>query len=161
MKQIGLLMVLLLLFAVTSCGSTKPTVTDKEETTKTSVETIHDTVFKTKIDSSAYKALLECRGGKVVVKEVTQSEPGRKLKSPKVRVDNNQLNVDCEARAEELFASWKSKEVKETRYITITKTNFVNVLTFWQQFQIKGFRILSALILLYITWIIIKSKIKL
>jgi hypothetical protein len=144
-----------------SCSSTKPSVTDKEVTTIKSVEKVHDTIFKTEIDSSTYRALLECRDGKVVVKEVTQAEPGRKLKSPKVRIDNNQLSVDCESRAEELFAFWKSTQVQDIQYRTITVTKFTNILTFWQQFQIKGFHILSILILALIAWLIIKSKFKL
>ena len=158
MKNIKLLFSLFCLFAMVSCSSTKPSVTDKEVTTTKSVEKVHDTIFKTEIDSSTYKALLECRDGKVVVKEVIQSEPGRKLKSPKVRIDNNQLNVDCRAEAEKLFAFWKSTNIQEVQYRTITVTKFTNILTFWQQFQIKGFRILSILILLLIIWLIIKSK---
>ena len=162
-NKIGLLISLFFLFAVVSCKSTKPTVTEKETITKSTIETVHDTVFKTEIDSSSYKALLECRDGKVVVKEVTQAEPGRKLKSPKVRIDNNELSVDCEALVEQLFAFWKSIQVQDIQYRTITveKTKFTNILTFWQQFQIKGFRILFILILLIVIGLIIKSKFKL
>lgn len=162
MKKIGLLISsLFVLFAVVSCSSTKPTVTEKEIVTKTTVETVHDTVFKTEIDSSTYKALLECRDGKVVVKQVMQAEPGRKLKSPKVRLDNNELKVDCEARAEALFASWKSTHVQDIQFRINTITKFTNKLTFWQQFQIMGFRILSGLVLLLIIGLLIKSKFKL
>ena len=162
MKKIGLLISsLFFLFAVVSCSSTKPTVTEEQITTKTTVQTVHDTVFKTEIDSSAYRALLECRDGKVVVKEVSKSEPGRILKSPKVRVDNNNLSVDCEAKAQELFAFWKSTQVKEIEYRTITITKFTNILTFWQQFQIKGFRILCVLLLVLAVCLYIKSKFKL
>ncbi len=159
-NKIGLLISLFFLFAVVSCKSTKPTVTEKETITKSTIETVHDTVFKTEIDSSSYKALLECRDGKVVVKEVTQAEPGRKLKSPKVRIDNNELSVDCEALVEQLFAFWKSIQVQDIQYRTITveKTKFTNILTFWQQFQIKGFQILSGIILLLIIGLLIKSK---
>lgn len=161
MKNIKLLFSLFCLFAMVSCSSTKPSVTDKEVTTTKSVEKVHDTIFKTEIDSSTYKALLECRDGKVVVKEVIQAEPGRKLKSPKVRIDNNQLNVDCRAEAEKMFAFWKSTQVQDIQYKTTTVTKFINQLTFWQQFQIKGFRILSVLILLITGGLILKSKLKL
>ena len=155
------LLFLFVLFAMVSCSSTKPSVTDKEVTSTKSVETVHDTIFKTETDSSLYRALLECREGKVVVKEVTQAEPGRKLKSPKVRIDNNELKVDCRAEAEKLFAFWKSTQVQDIQYRTITVKKFTNILTFWQQFQIKGFRILSILILVLIIGLILKSKLKL
>ena len=162
MKNIGLFLgSLFFLFAVVSCKSTKPTVTEQETITKTTVETLHDTVFKTEIDSSAYRALLDCREGKVVVKEVTNAEPGRNLKSPKVRIDNNILSVACEAKAQELFAFWKSTQVQDIQYKTNTVTIFTNILTFWQKFQIIGFRILGALFLALVIWLIIKSKFKL
>ncbi len=148
----------LLFFAVVSCKSTKPTVKEKEVKTTTITETLHDTVFKTQIDSSSYKALLECQNGKVIIKSVTQAEPGRILKSPKVRVDNNELNVDCEARAQELFAYWKSTQVSQIEYREVPK--LINELTFWQEFQIKGFCIFSLLTLLLIIWLIIKSYFK-
>jgi hypothetical protein len=160
-NKIGLLLgSLFFLFAVVSCKSTKPTVTESETTTKTKVELVHDTIFKTETDSSTYKALLECRDGKIVVKEVIKAEPGRKLKSPTVRIDNNKLSVDCEARAEELFAFWKSTQVQETVFKIKEVPIITNILTFWQQFQIKGFRVLLITTLLTIIWLIIKQKLK-
>jgi hypothetical protein len=160
-KLYTILVCFVLLFAVASCKSTKPTVTKTETQTKTITEKIHDTIFKIEKDSSSYKALLECQNGKVVVKEVIQSEPGRKLKSPKVRVENNKLNVDCQLDEQKLYAFWKSTQVQDVQYRTITVTKFINQLTFWQEFQIKGFRILSILILALVIGLIIKSKLKL
>lgn len=149
---------LFVLLAVVSCNSAKPTVTSTETNTKTVTETIHDTVFKTEIDSSTYKALLECRDGKVVVKNVMLAEPGRKLKSPRVRMDNNVLNIDCTAKAEELFANWKSKEIKEIQFVNTTITKYINVLSFWQQLQIKGFYFLVLVLIMLCLWQFIKSK---
>ena len=104
-------------------------------------------VFKIQKDSSSFKALLECQNGKVVVKNVTQAEPGRTLKSPKVRLDNNKLNVDCELKEQELYARWKSQQVKETEVKTVNITKFINNLTFWQKVQIWLGRLLLLLLL--------------
>jgi hypothetical protein len=93
--------------AITSCGSKKAFV-QKEITKDTIIETLHDTVFQVKKDSSYYNALLECQNGKVVIAAVTETSSGRKLKPPKVVIQDNQLFVDCYAEAESLFASWKS-----------------------------------------------------
>jgi hypothetical protein len=158
-KLLALLGCLFLTFAVTSCKSTKPTVNVTETATKTTIEKVHDTIFKTEIDSSSYKALLDCRDGKVVVKEVIQTEPGRILKSPKVRIDNNKLDVDCKAKAEQLFAQWKSTQVNDIQFKTNTITNTINKLTFWQEFQIKGFRILAIILLLLLVWSVLKKRI--
>lgn len=133
-----------------ACNSPKPAIVDNNTTTtKTIQETIHDTVFKIEKDSSTYKALLDCENGKVVIKNVSESLPGRNLKSPRVRLtDNNKIQVDCEAKAQELFAKWKSTHEKEVIYKE-TKFPFkVNELTGWQNFQIWCGRVFLLLLLL-------------
>ena len=132
-KQIG--MVLLLVF-LASCSSPKPAVAQSKTHTITVTETVHDTIFKIEKDSSSYQALLACQNGKVVVANVTQTEPGRSLKSPRVRVENNKLYVDCELKKQELYAFWKSKQLKEVEIKTIRITKYINQLTFWQKLQI-------------------------
>lgn len=150
-----------LLFVLTillvSCGSRKSAVV-QNNTVKTITETVHDTIFKIEKDSSYYQALLDCQDGKVIVKNVSQSEPGRTLKSPKVRLENNILRVDCEAKAQELFAKWKSTH--ETEVIRITKEVPVttNILTWWQQTKIKLFWFFGAILLAQIIWQIVKRK---
>jgi hypothetical protein len=84
------------LVVLASCGSSKPATTENKTQIIRVKETVHDTVFKIEKHSSSYWALLECQNGKVVIKEVSQAEPGRTLKSPRVRLDNNQLKIDCE-----------------------------------------------------------------
>ena len=138
-----------LALVLVSCKSPKPVLSEEKTKTITIKETVHDTVFKIQKDSSSFKALLECQNGKVVVKNVTQAEPGRKLKSPKVRLENNKLNVDCELKEQELYARWKSQQVKETEVKTINTTKFVNYLTFWQKVQIWLGRIFLLVLVYY------------
>jgi hypothetical protein len=139
-----------------SCGSPKPVLSEEKTKTITVKETVHDTVFKIQKDSSSYKALLECQNGKVVFKNVTQVEPGRTLKSPKVRLDNNKLTVDCELKEQELYARWKSQQVKEVELQTLKTTKFVNQLTFWQKVQIWLGRIFLLVLVYYASRPIIK-----
>lgn len=155
------LLLIVLTMLLVSCGSTKPVmVTNETTTTKTVTERVHDTVFKIEKDSSYYEAYLECIEGKVVVKEVTKSEPGRNLKSPKVRIDNNKLQVDCEAQAYEKYLTWVSKYVEEHKDKTIQVPIVTNELTWWQQTQIKLFRILAIIVLLFIVWQILKKNLR-
>lgn len=149
-----------LIMLLVSCVSKKPVVVKNETTTKDTItETVHDTIFKIEKDSSYYQALLDCQDGKVVVKNVSQSEPGRTLKSPRVRLRNNILQVDCEAKAQELFAKWKSTYKSKTTVITKEVPVVTNVLTWWQQTQIKLFRLFAIIILLWSIWLFIKGKI--
>lgn len=133
-----------------SCSSPKPVLSEDKTKTITIKETLHDTVFKIEKDSSSFKALLECQNGKVVLKNVTQAEPGRTLKSPRVRLDNNKINVDCELKEQELYAFWKSQQVKEVEIKTVRTTEFTNVLTFWQKVQIWLGRIFLLVLFFYI-----------
>ncbi len=139
---------LLLLMLLFSCSSTKPAVNESSTKIVTITETLHDTVFKIEKDSSSYKALLACQNGKVVVTNVAQAEPGRSLKSPKVRIENNKLYVDCDLKEQEIYASWKSKQVKEVQVKTITK--YTNRLTFWQKLQIWMGRIFLIVLGYYV-----------
>ncbi len=161
MKNIKLGCLFFVLIMLVSCSSKKPVVVKNETiTTKTITETVHDTIFKTEKDSSYYQALLDCQDGKVVVKNVVQSEPGRTLKSPKVRVDHNTLQVNCETEAQRLFAQWKSKHIQENTQQVKEVPVITNMLTWWQETQIKGFRILLGLILLIAIYTVFKYNFK-
>lgn len=132
-----------------SCSSPKPVLSEDKTKTITIKETLHDTIFKIEKDSSSFKALLECQNGKVVLKNVTQAEPGRTLKSPRVRLENNKISVDCELKEQELYAFWKSQQVKEVEIKTVRTTEFTNVLTFWQKVQIWLGRIFLLVLVYY------------
>ncbi|SHH26887.1 hypothetical protein [Flavobacterium defluvii] len=138
---------LFIILIVISCRSSKPVENENKVQTITITETLHDTVFKIAKDSSSYNALLDCINGKVVLKNVTQAEPGRTLKSPRVRLDNNKLSVDCDLKEQQLYAFWKSKQIKDVQEKTITITKFVNYLTFWQKVQIWLGRILLIILI--------------
>jgi len=148
---------LFVLLTIVSCGSGKPIVL-QNETTKTIIETVHDTVFKIEKDSSSLEALLECQNGKVVIKQIVQGEPGRTLNSPKVRIADNLLKVDCEVRAQELLAHYKNTHEANTTIKTLPPIE-VNKITDWQKAQINLFRIYAVITLLFGAWVFIKSKI--
>lgn len=152
----NILCCLFVLLAMASCGSGK-TIVLQNETITEKIETVHDTVFRIEIDSSSIAALLECQNGKVVIKNIVESTPGRKLKIPKVSLSDNVLKVDCEAEAEELFAQWKSTYISEVRKEQ-TPPIEVNKLTFWQELQIYLCWIYVCITILLAAWVFIKSK---
>lgn len=157
MKKLTLIFCcLFVLLTMVSCGSSKPIVL-QNETIKTRIETVHDTVFRIEKDSSSIQALIECINGKPVLKEIVQSESGRTLKSPKIRFKDNILRVSCEAEAQRLFAQYKDTYVGETKTIQLPPIE-VNKLTDWQKLQITLFRIYAGLTLLIAGWVFIKSK---
>ena len=146
---------LFILLWMTSCKPVK-TVIQKEVTMDTLIETLHDTVFTVEKDSSFYSALLECQNGKVVIKSVTETKSGRKLKTPKVVIQDNQLIVDCETEAEKLFATWKDTFVKSYKSTEIPV--IINELTWFQKTQIYIGRVLLFVLVLIILLKIFKFK---
>lgn len=155
LKHIVLLFFSLVVLA--SCGSSKPATTENKTQTITVKETVHDTIFTIEKDSSSLKALLECQNGKVVLKNIVQSEPGRTLKSPKVQIVDNALRVDCEARAQELLAHYKDTHETLTSYKVQTITNTVEKqLSWWQVTQIWCGRLLLLIALVWLIKIVIK-----
>jgi hypothetical protein len=147
---------LFLLLSMTSCGCRKGLI-QKEITNDTIIETLHDTVFSIEKDSSYFQALLECQNGKVVIKQVAETRSGRKLKTPKVTIKNNQLEVDCETEAERLFASWKDTFIKS--YKEINKPIITNELTWLQKTQIYIGRIAIGSLLIWLLLLLFKPKI--
>lgn len=158
MKKLTLIFCcLFVLLTMVSCGSSKPIVL-QNETIKTKIETVHDTVFTIEKDSSSIVALLECQNGKVVLKNIVQSESGSKLKIPRVRIRDNVLNVDCETEAQQLFAQWKSTFESENKTEQLPPIE-VNKLTFLQELQILIFWIYICITVVIAVWVFIKSKI--
>jgi predicted small lipoprotein YifL len=158
MKNIlSILCCLFVLLTIVSCGSGKPIVL-QNETIKTKIETVHDTVFTIEKDSSSIAALLECRNGKVVIKNIVQSESGSKLKIPTVRIRDNLLQVDCEAKAQKLFAQYKNTFESENKTVQLPPIE-VNKLTFLQELQINMFWVYTLIAVIIAGWVFIKSKI--
>lgn len=145
----------LVFFGLASCSSSKPAIETKI-ITKEVVKTIRDTVVKIAQDSSSYQALIDCRNGKALIKQVVKAEPGRILKSPKVRLDDNKLSIDCEARSQEAVLHYINTH--QTQSITHTIPVEVNKLTFWQTFQIVGFKVFAFILTAYLAVMYLKKK---
>ena len=129
---------------LTGCKATKPTVITKSYK-ETITETVHDTVFEIAADSSAYKALLECQNGKVVIKEIVKNVHGKHMNIPAVTIKDNQLSVDCLAEAQRLLAQWKSKEI--TKSLFEQQPIYIEFEpSFWERF-LMGFGKFSLVIL--------------
>ncbi len=146
-----------------SCKSSSVPLQESTEKNKTVTitETLHDTVFKIEKDDSYYQAYLECVNGKVVVTKPT-TIPSLKgaLQVPKVNIVDNKLSVDCEAKAQELFAKWKSQNKTEaTEVIRKIPVPVPRELSFLEKLQIGLARCFLVLILIYFVNRYFKPKI--
>jgi len=142
MRNLIFIPLAVMLFA--SCKTRQVVLTNK--VTETLTETVHDTTFVIEPDSSYYWAWIECKDGKPVLSNPT-SQPGKNLNAPKVNLDDNgRLSVECEARAQELFAQWKSTH-KATVIETEVPIYIEKPLTQWQVLYIKLGKIFGVLLI--------------
>ena len=124
-----------------SCKSMKPAEPVVVETLKTITETVRDTVFRTKADSSYYFAYVECVNGKPVLRvpepmidpTAPKSKPGKTLETPKVKLTGNQLEVNCEQKAQDLFFQWKEKFTSEQKPVIVKVPEYIEKKLNWYQ----------------------------
>lgn len=154
---------LLFSFLLMACGGSRKVFTPTQSTEKTVTvkEIVRDTVFRLEPDVSTLQALIDCQNGKAVIKEIIKADPGKsRLQPPKALIKDNILTVDCEARAQELFASWKEQYKQET----VTKTEYKEIqkkLTKWQTLSLWVVQIIITLFisasLIYLIGLILKK----
>ncbi|MFL0089683.1 hypothetical protein [Tenacibaculum maritimum] len=173
MKTIYVVLICLLVSFFTSCKSIEKTSEYIETETKKTTQIIQkDTVLIQEKDSSFYKAWIECKKNKPVLKTTeTKKKPdgktdsfpqkrkGRFLKPPNVKLRGNFLDVSCEAEAQKLFFSWKEKFIKEqttkTKTIVLPPVKVPIELSWWQKLWIALGKFSAVVI---IGWIGFKIK---
>lgn len=152
------LTVILTMLLLASCGSKKPVIVERK-VTETLTETVHDTVFEVKPDSSYYHAFIDCVNGKPVIREPKAEKGKNGLKEPGVNLKDSLLTVECYTMAQQLFAQWKSthkQQLIETEVPVYVPVEF----TWFQKLLLKlgwVFMIIIALVMGYGIYKIIKK----
>ena len=128
MKQT--LIILLCVFAV-GCKCKKNTQQIFETRTETIIE--KDTVFCIRADTSQYIGNLTLKDDKIHLEEVKHTK-GKEtpLQKPHVKLQNNQLLVDCYLDEQKLYAKWKEKHSTNQKTI-IKEVAVAKPLAFWQK----------------------------
>ena len=122
---ISLLFVLLL--ALVSCASKKPSEPVIIESTKTITKIQRDTVLVVKPDSSYYKAYVECRDGKPYIVRDSIVEKGKRISVPKVEIKNNYLQVKCKVDSAKIALKWweTNTTIQDPKIIYIPKVEYI------------------------------------
>ena len=124
------LLILLLAELLPGCISEKRCSARYPPAERSDVYVQHDTVTNVKdslipmpADSGLIKALLECRDGKVVVKEILEARPGHHV-VPFINLQNNVLTTGARVDSSSVYFSWKETHIRDTRVEsrTIEKT---------------------------------------
>ncbi len=128
MKQT--LIILLCAFTI-GCKCKKNTQQILETRTETIIQ--KDTVFRIRADTSQFIGNLTVKDAKIYLEEVKHIA-GKKapLQKPLVKLQNNQLLVDCYLDEQKLYAKWKEKHSTNQKTI-IKEVAVAKPLAFWQK----------------------------
>jgi hypothetical protein len=115
-------LLIMLLFLV-SCHTTKTTPQNIVVSAHTTKEIVRDTIYLLKADTSTYTASLKVdTNGKIKIESILNSDSGKYVKVPKVKIKNNKLQVDCYAEAQALYKQWIEKHQFDTKVETKIRT---------------------------------------
>ena len=135
-------LILLLAALVSGCISEKRCAERYPPAERSDVFVQHDTVTCVKdsliplpADSGLIKALLECQDGKVVVKEILEVKPGKRV-VPFFSVQNNVLTTGAKIDSSSIYFAWKETHIRESRIESRTIEKPVYKVTGLQNFLI-------------------------
>jgi len=83
------------------------------------VTCVRDSLIPLPADSGLIKALLECQDGKVVVKQILDVKPGKRV-VPFFSVQDNVLTTGAKIDSSSIYFSWKETHIRDSRIETRT-----------------------------------------
>jgi len=110
------------------------------------VTCVKDSLIPLPADSGLIKALLECQDGKVVVKEILEVKPGKRV-VPFFSVQNNVLTTGAKIDSSSIYFAWKETHIRESRIESKTIEKPVYKVTGLQNFLIWSGGIAWAIII--------------
>lgn len=121
-----IILILLALVFLTSCGTKGKYFTSETNDVKTHIDVLErDTIFQIPEESNSLIAKLITVNGQVQLDQVVKSADSTSSVQPEVKIVDNYIHVDCHKKAQELFAEWK--EQHKTKTITREITDYVEV----------------------------------
>ena len=99
------------------------------------VTCVKDSLIPLPSDSGLIKALLECRDGKVVIKEILEVKPGKRV-VPFLNLQNNILTTGAKIDSSSIYFAWKETHIRESRIESRTIERPIYKVTGFQNFLI-------------------------
>ena len=159
-------LILLMAALLSGCISEKRCAERYPPAERSTVFIQHDTVTSVKdsliplpADSGLIKALLECQDGKVVVKEILEVKPGRRV-VPFFSVQNNVLTTGAMIDSSSIYFSWKETHIRESRIESRTIEKTVYKVSGFQDFLIWSGGIAWAIIIVLVAIKLIRFYLK-
>jgi hypothetical protein len=99
------------------------------------IVTVKDSLIPLPADSGLIRALLECLEGKVVIRQIEEIKPGKKV-VPFIDLRNNVLTAGARIDSSSVYLAWKETHVRESKVQVKTIEKPVSKVTGLQNFLI-------------------------
>jgi len=159
-------LILLLVVSLTGCISEQRCQKRFPSAERTETVIQHDTVTSVKdsliplpADSGLIRALLECREGKVVIRQIEEIRPGKKI-VPFIDLKNNVLTAGAKIDSSSIYFAWKETHIRESMVQLKVIEKPVYKVTGFQNFLIWSGKIFWVILLMVIGVALIRAFIK-
>lgn len=165
MKKTGVLF-LLLVVSFSGCISEQRCLRRYPPTERTETFVQHDTVISVKdsliplpADSGLIRALLEYREGKVVIKQIEEIKPGKKV-VPFINLKDNVLTTGAKIDSSSIYFAWEETHIRETKVQVKVIEKPVHTVTGFQNFLTWSGGIAWSILLALIGFVLVRAFIK-
>jgi len=159
-------LILLLVVSLTGCISEQRCQKRYPPAERTETFVQHDTVITVKdsliplpADSGLIRALLECREGKVVIRQIEEIKSGKKI-VPFIDLKNNVLTTGARIDSSSFYFAWKETHIRQSKIQVKTIEKPVYKVTGFQNFLIWSGGIAWSILLAFIGFALVKAFIK-
>jgi hypothetical protein len=159
-------LILLLVVSLTGCISEQGCLKRYPPAERTETFVQHDTITTVKdsliplpADSGLIRALLECQEGKVVIKQIEEIKPGKKV-VPFIDLKNNILTTGARIDSTSVYFAWKENHIRESNVQFKTIEKPVYKVTGFQNFLIWSGGIAWSILVILIGSFLIGTFIK-
>lgn len=159
-------LILLLVVSLTGCISEQRCQKRYPQAERTETVIQHDTVTSVRdslillpADSGLIRALLECREGKVVIRQIEEIKPGKRV-VPYIELKNNVLTTGAKIDSSSIYFAWKETHIRETNVQVKVIEKPVYTVTGFRNFLIWSGGIAWSILLALIGFALVKAFIK-
>ena len=159
-------LILLMFVSLTGCISEQRCQKRYPPAERTETFIQHDTVTSVKdsliplpADSGLIRALLECQEGKVVIRQIEEIRPGKKI-VPFIDLKNNVLTTGAKIDSSSIYFAWKETHIRESKVQLKVIEKLVYKVTGFQNFLIWSGGIAWSILLILIGVALIRAFIK-
>ena len=123
------------------------------------ITTVKDSLIPLAADSGLIRALLECREGKVFIRQIEDIKPGKKV-VPVIALKDNILTAGAKVDSSSVYIAWKETHIRESKIQLKVIEKLVYKVSGFQNFLIWSGGFAWSILTILIGFVLIRAYIK-